>query len=101
MLLFTIAFLSPVLAVLALSPPASRTTPPAGAHVVRSGTTTSGEFKDLASAVAALPSDSSSQTIFIYPGTYNGQVLLQRNGPVTVSFTSHRFHAEIFFTNKL
>ena len=53
---------------LALSPPASRTSPPSGALIVRAGTTTSGEYKDLASAVAALPSGSSSQTIFIYPG---------------------------------
>ncbi|VDB90115.1 unnamed protein product [Peniophora sp. CBMAI 1063] len=70
--------------VLALSPPASRTSPPSGALVVRAGTTTSGEYKDLASAVAALPSDSSSQIIFIYPGTYTGQVQIKRDGPVTI-----------------
>ncbi|KZV72153.1 carbohydrate esterase family 8 protein [Peniophora sp. CONT] len=69
---------------LALSPPASRTSPPSGALIVRAGTTASGEYKDLASAVAALPSGSSSQAIFIYPGTYTGQVTLKRDGPVTI-----------------
>ncbi|KAI0034328.1 carbohydrate esterase family 8 protein [Vararia minispora EC-137] len=72
------------LSVCALSPPGSRTTPPSGAYIVRTGTTVSGEFKNLVSAVAALPADSSPQTIFIYPGTYTGQVLLQRSGPVTI-----------------
>ncbi|KAF9529465.1 pectin lyase fold/virulence factor [Crepidotus variabilis] len=69
---------------LALSPPASRTSPPAGAKIVRAGTSTSGEYSTFAAAVAALPNDSSSQTIFIYPGTYTGQVNIQRSGPVTV-----------------
>jgi pectinesterase len=32
-------------------------------------------------AVWALPNDTSSQTIFIYPGTYKGQVVLWRPGP--------------------
>lgn len=73
-----------VLPVLGLSPPASRTTPPAGAKVVRAGTTTTGEFSTFAAAVAALPNDSSAQTIFVFPGTYAGQVNIQRSGPVTV-----------------
>lgn len=68
----------------ALSPPSSRTSPPSGAKIVRVNTTTSGEYATLAAAVAALPSDSSSQIIFIYPGTYNGQVNIQRLGPVTL-----------------
>ncbi|VDC04034.1 unnamed protein product [Peniophora sp. CBMAI 1063] len=70
--------------VAALSPPSSRTTPPSGALIVRAGTTASGEYSTLAKAVAALPADSSSQVIFIYPGTYTGQVLIQRSGPVTI-----------------
>jgi len=73
-----------VFSALALSPPSSHTTPPAGAKIVRAGTTTSGEFATLAAAVAALPNDSSAQTIFIYPGTYSGQVLIERSGPVTI-----------------
>ncbi|THH17146.1 hypothetical protein EW146_g3618 [Bondarzewia mesenterica] len=73
----------PLLA-LSLSPPSSRTSPPFGAKIVRAGTTTGGEYTTLGAAVAALPSDSSSQTIFIYPGTYNEQVNIQRSGPVTL-----------------
>ncbi|THU83649.1 pectinesterase [Dendrothele bispora CBS 962.96] len=63
---------------------ASRTSPPSGALVVRAGTTTSGEFKTISAAVAALPNDSSSQTIFIYPGTYTEQVYIDRSGPLTI-----------------
>lgn len=64
---------------------ASRTTPPAGAKVVRAGTTTSGEFKTVTAAVNALPNDSSSQVIFIFPGTYTEQVpSITRVGPLTV-----------------
>ncbi|KAF7316045.1 Pectinesterase [Mycena indigotica] len=63
---------------------ASRTSPPSGAIVVRAGTTTSGEFSTLAAAVASLPNDSSSRSIFIYPGTYSGQVYITRSGPLTV-----------------
>ncbi|ETW82180.1 carbohydrate esterase family 8 protein [Heterobasidion irregulare TC 32-1] len=88
-LLLPILVLLP-LGALSLSPPSSRTAPPSGAKIVRVGTTTSGEFATLGAAVAALPSDSSSQTIFIYPGTYNEQVLIQRSGPVTLlGYTSN------------
>ncbi len=64
---------------------ASRTTPPTGAKVVRAGTTTAGEFKTVTAAVNALPNDSSSQVIFIFPGAYNEQVpSITRSGPLTV-----------------
>ncbi|KAI0314507.1 carbohydrate esterase family 8 protein [Amylostereum chailletii] len=80
--------------VVALSPPSSRTTPPSGALVVRQGTTTPGEFSTFASAVAALPANASSQTIFIFPGTYEGQTLLQRSGPVTIlGYSAHPANA--------
>ncbi|KAI0066174.1 pectin lyase-like protein [Artomyces pyxidatus] len=70
--------------VLSIGPPTSRTVPPDGAIVVRANTTTSGEFPSLIEAVGALPADSSTQVIFIYPGRYVGQVLIQRKGPVTI-----------------
>ncbi|KAF9475417.1 pectin lyase-like protein [Pholiota conissans] len=63
---------------------ASRTTPPAGALVVRAGTTTSGEFKTVSSAIASLPNDSSARSIFIFPGTYFEQVYITRSGPLTI-----------------
>ncbi|KAL0057548.1 hypothetical protein AAF712_015809 [Marasmius tenuissimus] len=63
---------------------ASRTSPPSGAIVVRAGTSTSGEFKTVQSAVNSLPNDSSSRSIFIYPGTYTEQVYITRAGPLTI-----------------
>ena len=65
---------------------ASRTSPPSGALVVQSGTTTSGRYTTLSSAVAALPNDGSDQSIFIYPGTYNEQVYIDIDGPLTVCY---------------
>ncbi|TFY50827.1 hypothetical protein EVG20_g11307 [Dentipellis fragilis] len=74
---------------LCLSPPPTRTSPPAGALVVRP-TPSSGEFGSLIDAVAALPSGKSAETIFIFPGTYEGQVSIQRSGPVTLlGYSTH------------
>ncbi|KAK7044891.1 carbohydrate esterase family 8 protein [Favolaschia claudopus] len=63
---------------------ASRTSPPSGAIVVRKGTTTSGEFATLTAALNSLPNDSSSRSIFIYPGTYSEQIDITRSGPLTI-----------------
>ena len=63
----------------------TRTSPPAGAIVVRAGTSSSAEFSTLAAAIASLPDDSSMQSIFIYPGIYTEQVDITRSGPLTVS----------------
>ncbi|KAJ6453544.1 pectinesterase [Mycena sanguinolenta] len=63
---------------------ASRTTPPSGAVVVRAGTTTPGEFSTLSAALASLPNDNSSRSIFIFPGTYTGQNDITREGPLTI-----------------
>ncbi|KAJ7359714.1 pectin lyase fold/virulence factor, partial [Mycena albidolilacea] len=63
---------------------ASRTTPPSGAIVVRKGTTTSGEFATLTAALKSLPNDSSSRSIFIFPGTYAEQIDITRSGPLTI-----------------
>ncbi|KAJ6504621.1 pectin methyl esterase [Mycena vitilis] len=51
----------------------SRTTPPAGAIVVRQTGATSGQFTTIGSALASL-SGTAAATVFIYPGTYNEQV---------------------------
>ncbi|KAI5124664.1 hypothetical protein M0805_004272 [Coniferiporia weirii] len=80
LLLWTVTLLSSVFSVHAVS----RTSPPSGSVVVRTSTTTSGEFTSVASAVSSLPDDGSSQSIFIYPGTYTEQVLIDRSGPVTI-----------------
>jgi len=61
----------------------SRTTPPAGAVIV-TPTPASGQFSSLQSAVNSLPDTSSPQTIFIYPGTYEEQVIISRSAPLTI-----------------
>ncbi|KAF7366958.1 Pectinesterase [Mycena sanguinolenta] len=74
---------------------ASRTTPPSGAIVVRAGTTTAGEFSTLSAALASLPNDDSSQSIFIFPGTYTGQNDITREGPLTVYLWLHDRHHDL------
>lgn len=67
----------------------SRTSPPSGAYVV-SKSPSSGEYSTISAAVAALPSGSSSEVIFIYAGTYEEQVYIDRDGPVTIyGYTSN------------
>jgi pectinesterase len=63
---------------------ASRTSPPSGAVVVRPSNPGSGEFTSIQAAVKSLPNDSSSRTIFIFPGTYTEQVIITRPGPLTI-----------------
>ena len=62
----------------------SRTKPPLGSVVVKQGTQTSGWFSTVGDALNSLPDDTSSQTVFIYPGTYEEHVNISRSGPVTV-----------------
>ncbi|GLB41867.1 hypothetical protein LshimejAT787_1004670 [Lyophyllum shimeji] len=59
------------------------TNPPAGAKVVRQTGTQSGEYSTVSAAVASL-SGTSSAVIFIYPGTYHEQVLINYGGPLTI-----------------
>ncbi|KAF9025925.1 pectin lyase fold/virulence factor [Rhodocollybia butyracea] len=61
----------------------ARTTAPAGALVV-STNPTNGQFSSLQDAVNALPSDGSTQTIFIEAGTYEGQVYINSTGMLTI-----------------
>jgi len=79
-----LSYLTTCLLLLRVAYAASRISPPAGAKVVRAGTTNSGEFSTVSAAVNSLPNDSSSQSIFIYPGTYTEQVSITRSGPLTV-----------------
>lgn len=58
--------------------------PPAGAMLVSVGGSVSGLFSNLTVALACLPSDTTSQTIFIYPEPYPEQVSINRPGPVTI-----------------
>jgi hypothetical protein len=61
-----------------------RTLPPKGAAVVRAGTKITGEYATIGAALAALPADNSTQSVFIYPGTYAEQVNITRGGPTKV-----------------
>lgn len=83
-MLLTIAqvVLSPILFVVVRA--VSRTSPPSGAVVVNPSAS-SGQYSTLTAAVASLPNDGSSQVIFMYPGTYEEQVLIDRSGPLQVS----------------
>ncbi|PHH51283.1 Pectinesterase [Ceratocystis fimbriata CBS 114723] len=63
--------------------PTNGTEPPAGAVLVSVDGSVEGSFSNLTSAIASLPSDSTPQAIFIYPGTYTEQVpSIKRSGPV-------------------
>ncbi|KAJ4469233.1 carbohydrate esterase family 8 protein [Lentinula aciculospora] len=63
---------------------ASRTSPPAGSVIVRAGTTVSGEFATITEALASFPDSTSTQSLFIYPGTYTEQIDITRSGPLTI-----------------
>ncbi|KAF8197100.1 carbohydrate esterase family 8 protein [Pholiota molesta] len=62
---------------------ASRTSPPSGAVVVDQATRARGVY-ERPSCCEFAPNDSSSRTIFIFPGTYSEQVVISRSGPLTI-----------------
>lgn len=65
--------------------PTSGTVPPSGAVLVSVDGSVSGSYTSLTAALASLPSDSTTQVIFMYPGTYNEQVpSISRSGPVRI-----------------
>ncbi|KAF7326038.1 hypothetical protein MKEN_00454700 [Mycena kentingensis (nom. inval.)] len=69
-LLYILAFGSSVWA-------ASRTSPPAGAKVVRPSGAAAGEFTSINAALQSL-TGTAPASIFIFPGTYNEQVVITR-----------------------
>ncbi|CZR59142.1 related to pectinesterase [Phialocephala subalpina] len=66
------------------SHPTSGTTPPSGAVLVSVNSAIANSFANLTAALASLPKDTTSQTIFIYPGSYTEQVSVSRDGPVKI-----------------
>jgi pectin methylesterase-like acyl-CoA thioesterase len=66
------------------SHPSSGTIPPNGAVLVSVGGLVESSFANLTTALASLPSDTTSQVIFVYPGSYTEQVSINRPGSVTV-----------------
>ncbi|RPB04141.1 carbohydrate esterase family 8 protein [Choiromyces venosus 120613-1] len=82
------------------------TRPPTGAVVVDINSNSDTTYKSIQEAVWSLPNDTSSQTIFIYPGTYRGQViLLGRPGPTTFQGYTKDIHDQksntVLLTNSL
>jgi len=69
---------------------ATRTSPPSGALVVKPDAT-SGQYKTISAAIKALD-DSSSASIFVYPGTYKEQVYITRSGPLKVRIRKLSVH---------
>ncbi|KAJ7601239.1 carbohydrate esterase family 8 protein [Mycena floridula] len=89
LILFLVASLAATVASLAATfakpaPENRRTTPPPGSLVVRAGTKATNEFSTIIDAVNALPNDSSTQSIFVFPGLYLGQVSITRPGPLAI-----------------
>lgn len=66
------------------SHPSSGTTPPDGAILVSVDGAIKDSFANLSLAVASLPADTTSQVIFLYPGSYDQHVSINRPGPVTL-----------------
>ncbi|KAI0379580.1 pectin lyase fold/virulence factor [Hypomontagnella monticulosa] len=65
--------------------PTDGTTPPDGAVLVSVDGEVSGSYKNLTAALASLPSDSTTQIIYMYPGTYNEQPpAINRAGQVVI-----------------
>ncbi|KAL1613932.1 hypothetical protein SLS54_010142 [Diplodia seriata] len=82
--------------------PSSGATPPAGAVLVSVGGSVNGSYSNLTSALAALPSDSSTQIIFMYPGTYNEQPpAVNRPGPVQIIGAQDGNPGQSYKTNKV
>ncbi|KZT27379.1 carbohydrate esterase family 8 protein [Neolentinus lepideus HHB14362 ss-1] len=75
-----LAFISSLLVLDAAVLAVPRTFPPFGSVVVRAGTATFGEYASVQAAAQSLPNDNSTRSIFIYPGTYTGQVNITRPG---------------------
>ncbi|KAK7048852.1 pectinesterase [Favolaschia claudopus] len=89
MRLFTVSVLLPL-----ISAALARhfTEPPPDALVVKPGSSVAGHFSSLGEAVNSLPADESSQVVFVYPGTYIGQVNVSRPGPVKIiGYTKNSF----------
>ncbi|OJD29429.1 pectinesterase family protein [Diplodia corticola] len=82
--------------------PSSGATPPTGAVLVSVGGSVNGSYSNLTAALAALPSDSSTQIIFMYPGTYNEQPpAVDRPGPVQIIGAQDGNPGQSYRTNKV
>ncbi|EKG18008.1 Pectinesterase catalytic [Macrophomina phaseolina MS6] len=82
--------------------PSSGATPPIGAVLVSVGGSVNGSYSNLTAALASLPSDSSTQVIFMYPGTYNEQPpAVNRPGPIQIIGAQDGNPGQSYKTNKV
>lgn len=82
--------------------PTSGTEPPAGAVLVSVDASVDGSYSSLTDALASLPSDSSTQVIFMYAGTYNEQVpTVNRAGPVMIIGYTESAPGKTYSTNQV
>ncbi|KAI1101628.1 pectin lyase fold/virulence factor [Jackrogersella minutella] len=82
--------------------PTDGTTPPQGAVLVSADGSVSGSYTNLTAALASLPSDSTTQVIFMYPGTYNEQTpAVNRAGQVVIMGYTDDAPGRTFKTNQV
>lgn len=82
--------------------PTDGTTPPDGAVLVSVDGSVSGSYKNLTSALASLPSDSTMQIIYMYPGVYNEQPpAINRAGQVVIMGYTDDAPGRTYKTNKV
>lgn len=83
-LLYIIGFAALVANTSPLEKRTARTTNPGGCLEVQGTNPISSQYKTLGLAVAALGSGTSAQCIFVWPGTYVEQVVIEYGGPLTL-----------------
>ncbi|XXH00442.1 hypothetical protein Hte_006787 [Hypoxylon texense] len=82
--------------------PSDGTTPPDGAVLVSVDGNVPGSYKNLTTALASLPSDSTLQIIFMYPGVYNEQPpAINRAGQVVIMGYTDDAPGRTYTTNKV
>ena len=82
--------------------PSSGTTPPAGAILVSEAGSVDGSYSNLTDALDSLPSDDTTQIIFIYPGSYDEQVpSIDRDGAVMIIGYTKESPGKSYINNKV
>lgn len=66
--------------------PSSGSVPPVGAVLVSVDAVITNSFANLTAALASLPSDGSSQVIFMYPGTYTEQLSVTKGAVKIIGY---------------
>lgn len=83
-LLYLFSFIALIVNASPLEKRTTRTTNPGGCLEVQGTNPTSSQHKTLSLAITALGTGTSTQCIFIWPGTYTEQVVIQYKGALTL-----------------